>query len=65
MKKWTLLICGTCLLFLSTLTLYYTYTPKVGPIGNGPNYTLVWLLASTQFLSGICALFLAFNLRGK
>ncbi|MET3194795.1 hypothetical protein [Bacillus sp. OAE603] len=63
MKKWILLICGTFLLVLSFWTLYYAYTPKVGQIGNGPNDKLVWLQSITQFLSGISALFLAFNMR--
>lgn len=65
MKKWILLLCGTFLVFLSIWTIYYAYTPKVGPIGNGLNYKLIWFQSSFQFISGISSLFLAFNLRGK
>jgi hypothetical protein len=65
MKKWIVLICGIFLLLLSFWNLYYAYIPKVGPIGNGPNYKLVWFQFSTQFISGICALFLSYNLRKK
>ncbi|WP_088043144.1 hypothetical protein [Bacillus sp. EAC] len=65
MRKLIVLFCGIFLVSLSFWTLYYGYSPKVGVIGNGPNDKLIWFQFGTQFLSGICALFLAFNLRKK
>jgi len=65
MSKWILLVCGIFLLLLSFWTLYYAYTPKVGPIGNGPNYILVWVQFIIQFTPGIISLRLAFNSRKK
>ena len=56
---------GIFLLLLSFLTLYNAYTPKVGPIGNGLNFKIVWIQFSTQLISGISAFFLAYNLGNK
>ena len=50
MSTWILLMCGIFLLSLSIWTLYNAYTPKVGPIGNGPNYIAVWVWFIIQFL---------------
>lgn len=65
MRKWIILLCGIFLLLLSFWTLYYAYTPKVGPIGNGLNYKLVWIQFGAEFISGVSLIFLAFNLRTK
>ncbi len=65
MWKWISLMCGIFLLLLSFWTLYYAYTPKVGPIGNGPNYKFVWFQFSTQFISEICGVSLAIKMRKK
>jgi hypothetical protein len=63
MRKIVIIICSVCMLLLSFWGLYYAYTPKAGPIGNGGNYKFVWFQFSTQFISGICFLFLGINMK--
>ncbi|MEH6940013.1 hypothetical protein V7056_19540 [Bacillus sp. JJ664] len=65
MKYWISLICGISLLLVSFWTLFYGYMPKVGVIGDGPNYTLVWYEFSILFISGILILSLSFNFKNK
>jgi len=64
MRGYLFLILGVLLLILSISFLYNGYAPKVGPIGNGPNHTLVWVNFGWTFLlamSSILKAILVFN----
>lgn len=65
MKKKILILCGTVSMLLSFFILYFAYTPKTGPIGNGVNDTLVWIQFCVGFISGICAFGMAFTIKVK
>jgi hypothetical protein len=65
MRKKIVLICGIITVLLSFWTLYYAYSPKVGPIGNGPNYLLIWFQFSILFISGVCSILLVLSSKKK
>lgn len=48
-----ILCLGVLTLLASFLYLYLSYAPRVGPIGNGPNHTLIWITFSSICLSGL------------
>lgn len=52
MQKYIVLFGGVFLLGLSFVFLYFSYTPRVGPIGNGPNDKLIWFNFTVQFITG-------------
>ncbi|GAA0438863.1 hypothetical protein GCM10008983_14710 [Lentibacillus halophilus] len=59
MKGFIILCLGILTLLASIIFLYISYQPKVGPIGNGPNYTQIWITFSAIFLSGLLGIFRA------
>jgi lysylphosphatidylglycerol synthetase-like protein (DUF2156 family) len=48
------------LILISFWIVYYSFTPKVGPIGNGVNLVDVWIQFFTLFILGVFFLFTAF-----
>lgn len=51
--RYFLLIGGIITIILSFISLYYNLAPRVGPIGNGPNYPKIWINFSIQLLIGL------------
>ncbi|CAG7657859.1 hypothetical protein ACFQI7_33555 [Paenibacillus allorhizosphaerae] len=44
MKSFILLTVIGCITMIAAIVQYwYAYLPKVGPIGNGPNDTMIWI----------------------
>ena len=59
MWKYVLLIAGSAMVINSFFMLYISYAPRVGPIGEGPNDTLVWVTSVASFIGGSCAVTLS------
>ncbi|EIT84234.1 hypothetical protein A374_15648 [Fictibacillus macauensis ZFHKF-1] len=51
--KYFFLTGGIITIILSCIALYFSLTPQVGAIGNGPNYTKIWTDFTIQFLIGL------------
>jgi hypothetical protein len=44
------------LILIALIQTWNAYQPKVGPVGNGPNDTVIWTNFTWQLFTGICIL---------
>lgn len=55
MRKYFVLLVGVLWILIAFLSLYNSYAPKVGPIGNGPHFKiwdgfLIWIIGGVCFI---------------